>query len=223
VPGFGRQRADHLVMVRVWCYRQQGHACGVWRAGWGGAWGHSRPCRPGLRVGGPIASACHRCGAGPAGRVGVAGWSGSSSRQPRAHLPGWSRSRQEVDVELVAAGIGHASPPEAFQLAGGTGLKPAPAQGFDLVRSPAEIVDIRSRCSRFLPALASGTRWKPIVRPSFEGDNTTNWPSQMVVSTVTSSGLAQKVASRSGAVVSMTGIRSMRARRALFCSRPACC
>lgn len=42
------------------------------------------------------------------------------------------------------------------------------------------------------------------MRPSFEGDYTTNWPSPMVVSTVTSSSLAQKAASRSGAVVSMT-------------------
>lgn len=145
VPGFGRQRADHLVMVRVWCCRRQvmpvecdvlaGEVLGVIAGRV-------------VRVCGWVAllpKACHRRGAGPAGRVGVAGWSGSSSRQLRAHLSEWSRSRQGVDAELVAVGIGPASPPEAFQLAGGPGLSQRPPR-----------VSIRPRCSRFLPALAPG-------------------------------------------------------------------
>src|SRR6202044_1818288 len=63
---------------------------------------------------------------------------------------------------------------------------------------------IRSRGSRFLPDLLSGTCWKPTVRPSSVRDSTTNWPSPIVVSTCTLSSAHQNGASRCGSVVSTT-------------------
>jgi hypothetical protein len=62
----------------------------------------------------------------------------------------------------------------------------------------------RSRCRRFLPSLASGTRWNPTVRPSLAGDRITNWPSPIVSAISTPSSPHQNGTSRSGSAVSMT-------------------
>lgn len=73
---------------------------------------------------------------------------------------------QDVNVELVALRIRHAAPSEPPKLAGLARLKPAPAKLLDLCRGLVQIIGHRVEVQPVLPALASFTRWKPIVRPS---------------------------------------------------------
>ncbi len=87
--------------------------------------------------------------AGPAqGRANPSGWKEAAGARERRSLPG------RVDSGIGGIPLGERGRP----LSSPTGEVAAP-----------HLSRTRSRCRSFFPAFASGTRWKPTVRPSFSG------------------------------------------------------
>lgn len=90
------------------------------------------------------------------------------------------------------SGSGHLPPPEALQLPcqpGFSHVLPRPSiSAVDASRAST----IRSRCSRSLPALASGTCWNPDRQPALRPGQHTNCPSPITASTSTSSSAPER-------------------------------
>jgi len=121
---------------------------------------------------------------------------------PRNYLR--RRRRQDIDVELVALGVSHDAPAEAFQLAGTTGFKPPAAKRFDLGGGRVQVLDNQINVQAVLPDLRFWDVLEPDRQAVLGPDSTTNWPSPIMLSTSTFSSPHQNPASRPGSMASIT-------------------